>query len=161
MWTSCPNLHLRRLKCATYLFPSSKSSCISFSKSVLRWFHFFFSQRTSALRMRFRSRGRCVFQLHRPRLVSVDELPALALEAAQMCNMSLTLFQKFVHNLTQFFFWFAPNFVVFLDRELDKIGEFSQAAVESSSDRRRRLLQEANELYIDFLCDRRVCVIFQ
>ena len=45
-----------------------------------------------------------LFQLYRPRLVSVDELPALALEAAQMCNMSLTLFQKFVHNLTQFFF---------------------------------------------------------
>ena len=50
---SCPNLLLRLLKCATCLFPSSKSSCVTVSKSVLQWFPILL-QRTSALRMRSR-----------------------------------------------------------------------------------------------------------
>ncbi len=61
------------------------------------------------------------FQLHRPRLVNVDELPALTLEAAQMCNMSLTLFQKFVNNLTLFFFYLR-RICFFSTENLTKLG---------------------------------------
>jgi hypothetical protein len=71
------------------------------------------------------SRAIGYFQSFRGTLGSIAELPQLTLEAAQMCNLSVSLFRKFVHYRFQISVAiichiFAENFKITKESQLAK-----------------------------------------